>query len=729
MSSPSTSKNNGQSQKSLITYGRHSNRRQGNDLHRTDFANATMSTELSKVTRNKGSVVGTISPSSDGSINRKSLHLSGPDGQPISSQGQKRGSAGTSRIRKRRYSLVSVDEDTNGLAQSRSSPRPSTKNKNQSQGQKPDIISFGRSEIGPVASATVQMERDHSTGPPKFETSSKPDKMLRISDGIDTALGSIVGVTSGQNFGDARVAKSKRRPRLIDALVAQRDQSPEPNPLEPHALPAAAQTPRNPLGEFRTPIAQRSVGRDARSRRAHSGEALKGRKIKFTYSHSRSLFAESQAQGDGTMDDATDFGIDPFSADSMLAESPKIPGPGPFAFSSDDEDGEGATSSIKIKSVHELRRAGANNRFSDEMEDLLSRIGVPQSSPSSMRRNALLELATKLNLDTFFGQFRDHGTRDKVAFRISEEKDPISGFALSAALVIFLSAGSAPSLLRQLADQKFESMIRRLFDQSEDIDDIASRRSANAPRGTKVAVHNIKDVLLRMKIWHGFEPIKMSPCLISLQLLDIFSRHAKTEDLEHVADQLEADMFGLAQKYTDPSIGADADYALILSILEAQSSVTTGAEKQARHIRQRSEVVAGLLQNTLRRWPAKRSNLDSTALKLAINTTNTANGASAFNDGEVLISLARSINAGFSSVQQTIRTRQLEDEFYDGLLLVLGVFINILEHCPSARSSVDTTSLGTLVKLYLGSRQAVGEVVNLVRLLDLFCVVADRNAG
>ena len=47
---------------------------------------------------------------------------------------------------------------------------------------------------------------------------------------------------------------------------------------------------------------------------------------------------------------------------------------------------------------------------------------------------------------------------------------------------------------------------------------------------------------------------------------------------------------------------------------------------------------------------------------------------------------------------------------YDGLLLLLGVMINILEHCTSARLALDDLSLKKLANLYINNRKAVGDV-------------------
>ena len=67
-------------------------------------------------------------------------------------------------------------------------------------------------------------------------------------------------------------------------------------------------------------------------------------------------------------------------------------------------------------------------------------IGEPERIPSSLRMNALLELSQKLQRTDFASQFRDHAARDKIARNIGEERDIISGFAITASLIFFLSS-------------------------------------------------------------------------------------------------------------------------------------------------------------------------------------------------------------------------------------------------------------------------------------------------
>lgn len=523
---------------------------------------------------------------------------------------------------------------------------------------------------------------------------------------------------------DRVISTKSRRPRLIDTLAAQRADSPDPDldpasGLEPNKDRNGdrdgwdlSRTPSF-ANELRTPASQQSVsivGRDARSRPTDRlGDSSKGRKIKFTYSQARSIRNEPQkpdelATGDPSMEDES------FLSQSLLPDPIGMSGPAAFAFTDDDDAEDAAHSKAGIKSVHELRRAGANHRFSDEMDDLLTRIGSPSHVASTMRRNSLLDLAQRLRHESFASQFRDHAYRDDVARDIGMEEDIISGFALAAVLVIFLSSGPAPHLLRQLADDGVGKLLARLIRVQEDISDLASQKKTNMPRTSRTSLNNVKNHLLQMRIWHGHDPVSLSPRTVALQLLDIITRWADVRYLEGVMGELEQHLAEVADNYALEDAKVDTDFALIARVFEAQSSVSTVLDSEASRTTQHSFTVAKFLQGTLQRWPDDQGELESTILKLAINTTNTAGGAAAFDDRRLLSSLASSICNGFNLVQEAVSSRSFQDGIYDELLLILGVLINVVEHCSRARFSVDEVSLERLVALYLGNHKSMAEV-------------------
>lgn len=494
------------------------------------------------------------------------------------------------------------------------------------------------------------------------------------------------------------------RRRLIDTLVAQRADSPgsdqgsdtESTSDIDSSTSNARTTHATGESAYNSPSSKIRLGA-ARTPDRRSGPA-KSRKIKLTYSSSRSFLSNPQIQNDAAMFDDGGSAL-PASGEADPFAAPLSPPAADYDFE-DDSDGP----KVGIQSVHELRRAGANNRFSDEMDDLLSRIGKPSATPSSLRRNALCELANKLQRKDFAGQFRDHAARDNVVKAIGSEEDMISGFALAAALVTFLSFSPAPHLLRQLTAEKIGQLLNRLFREERDVLQISAQKQMDLSRITKSSLENLKMSMLQMDIWHGQKPLSLTPRTLALQLLVILSRSADIQCLEHLTGDIERDIVMMAYTYSTQRPPRHIDYILIILALEAQSNLISLENERY------ATAIKGCLQATLDNWLLQDDILNNTTLKLAINITNSEIGASVFDDSSLLSKLVASISEGLFQIQSTLQKGSFQNKLYDELLLILGILINVLEHCPPARTSVAGGSLDTAATLWLGNMSFVNDV-------------------
>ncbi|KAF4333612.1 wings apart [Fusarium beomiforme] len=526
----------------------------------------------------------------------------------------------------------------------------------------------------PVAGASDGKDRKAPAPPLQSPVSKKSPKhsniqsrpLPRSKSDIPTTKSSLSAAqpTTKDRDDDAERPK-KRRPRLIDALAAQRAESLDSEDSDPEVAKPKAPSPLNSGTDsgVATPSQQSQNNSQNHSQdstiwpRSRSAVALKGRRVKYTYGQSRSILSESSSKLTEPSQEK------PMTVeeelDALLATPPEPVNADPFAMDDDsDLDGDG-NNRPAIKSVHELRRAGANNRFADEMEDLLARIGTPGSSPSSLRRGALLELSQKLQSKDFISQFRDHATRDKVAANIGQEQDIICGFALSAVLVTFLHFSPAAHLLQQLVNDGLGQMLSVLLSSPEDIDELASGKLKLA-KTTRKSLSEIKATLKKMNIWHGRRPENLSPQTLALQLLNV-------------------------------------------------SGLAMNDENEVSWIAQQSHQVARILENSLQQWPEKLGDVEAAILKLSINMSNTTHGAAAFSDKLLLSGLSKSILSGFKSALDAISNQRLKEETYDGLLLVLGMTINILEHCAPARENITGEQLDGLVTVYLQNQALMVE--------------------
>ncbi|RCI13489.1 hypothetical protein L249_5523, partial [Ophiocordyceps polyrhachis-furcata BCC 54312] len=487
-----------------------------------------------------------------------------------------------------------------------------------------------------------------------------------------------------------------RRRRLIDALTT-------PECTRANEIGRSAYNESPEASEREADSAERiHAVPDARSGTGNRRSTPISRKVRLTYSQSRTS-GESQALEASSPLPAVSMD-DSVLPDTQMRSSPIKDQDTYNIF--DDPDPQPA-----IRSVHELRRSGAINRHADEMDDLLIRVGKPGTGSLATRRTALCELAQRLPRDGFAEQFRDHNCRDKVAIDIGEEDDVVCGFALAAALVIFLKSNSAPHLVRQLTRQGLGRFLGRLLRVDDDIDLYTARRHTKLSRMLAASLHEVKHILVEMSIWHGHAPLQLSPRTLSLRLLETISRCSEGQLLQQVANDLGRDLAIVAAGMRTSEI---LDYALTVFALEVLSGsgismVSDKAEFSKLHL---PRSIFSFLRAALRNWPSERHELGSAVMKLAINTTNTEDGAAAFKVADLSL-LADRIGRGFDNVKQAIDCGVLENSVYDDLLLMLGVMINVMEHSHRARTSVDKTALDKIAKLWEDNQPTISEA-NLV---------------
>jgi Wings apart-like protein regulation of heterochromatin len=96
-----------------------------------------------------------------------------------------------------------------------------------------------------------------------------------------------------------------------------------------------------------------------------------------------------------------------------------------FEMSDDDDDG------VHLKSIHELRQAGAVNRFDRDLDSLLEDIA---SETKSLRISGLMQLVRKLKEQAFKRHVLDHGKVGKLTSLIGANIDIISASIILLAL-------------------------------------------------------------------------------------------------------------------------------------------------------------------------------------------------------------------------------------------------------------------------------------------------------
>lgn len=440
---------------------------------------------------------------------------------------------------------------------------------------------------------------------------------------------------------------------------------------------------------------------------------------KFTYSRQRSMLTEK----DIMKELAFDIPLPP----SQTPKNGKAGRGGPSTltplkgYADDDDDAE---STPGIRSVHELRQAGANNRFLDEVEDLLDRIGTPSAAPSSMRRAGLLDLASKMQNKDFERKFRAHGVEQRLFLHLDQETDPIAGFVMVSVLITLLVDATIPHLVAQLRNHGIAKLLIRLLDIKTGIVPLSNERKTNMSKITRSSISKLQAFLLTLSVWEELQPETTTPRVAALKCLELMIRQTREagDAGNIISKELTSTLFSILKSADEddawdlPAGRQAIDFSLALSALESHSITARSTYDESTWVSEYLPVIADTLQTGLSRPADSFGMLQVLILRLTLNVTNNSPKASNIFARESLMAvMGHVVVTKFTKISRFLT----EEEFsvtMDHLILVLGVMINFAEWSSQARASLQALEgkpndpLGGMVQLFLDNQSRTSEV-------------------
>lgn len=473
--------------------------------------------------------------------------------------------------------------------------------------------------------------------------------------------------------------------------------------------------------------------------------------VKFTYNLERTMLAEEPVDLGGPQ------GSDLSLLESLLPE----PEAKPAAFDFDDD--MGGPSQGAIQSIHELRQAGANSRYADELVDIMDRVGAPScNKPSSARRSALLEMVQKLQEKSFLRHFRDQGAEMQLFHAVGTESDVVAGYAIVCIVVTLLASGSASHrLLREFRQQKIKDLFLTLLSVDSDIVVFSKDRKANVSSHMRQQLVSLKETIKKLSIWKPAPapPTQLSPRTISLKALHMFAQQLQAasggvsgldEDDGALSTILTKELFGVISAaqpspYDDdgstPSppllssgLSSDAesvDLYLALALLEMHSVSAMQSDISAEWTRHYLPIIANALEESLERHQKQShrlNDLELLVLKLALNTANNnPDAARYYVDKGLLRQLAELSSVALAAVVRSAKTgEEFASDALNELLLMLGVMINFSENDVAAGETLaqggGLAVFDRLGKAFLDGRAVAAEVRDFVVPLGLLLV-------
>jgi hypothetical protein len=400
-----------------------------------------------------------------------------------------------------------------------------------------------------------------------------------------------------------------------------------------------------------------------------------------------------------------------------------IPNLKPLAsFHEEDEDGESAVTAIR--SIHELRQAGAVNRFLDEIQDFLERIGSPNSTQLSMRRSGLLHLGSKMNDRSFARQFRANGIEQRLFVHLGQENDIISGFIMVSLLIAVLMDGSMPHFVAHLRRQGVTRLLIRLLECKSSIVVVSKERNSNMSKVGQSLLLEHHDKFLQMPVWEELQPQVISPRTMALKCLEMMVRQTREAGIsgDIFSKELTTNLFSVLKSasvessWDLPRGQCAIDFSLALSALESHSLIARTVHDETIWINEYLPIIADALEVALARPVETFGVLQVLILRLTLNVTNNNPRASTvFARSTLMAAMGQALVAKFKQISRFLTEDDLSVAVIQ-LILVLGVMINFAEWSSTARESLQSLEgksedpLDAMVQTFIENQERASEV-------------------
>ncbi|MCJ1449354.1 MAG: hypothetical protein MMC23_009874 [Stictis urceolatum] len=377
-----------------------------------------------------------------------------------------------------------------------------------------------------------------------------------------------------------------------------------------------------------------------------------------------------------------------------------------------------------VQTIHELRQAGGNARFSGQIEVILEDVA---SNKLSLKRSGLLDLEAKLQEANFRSYFVSNGLVGQLSIQSLQTTDVLTKTLLSIALLQLLFHDNSAQTLASLRERPVLMCFRDLVEDDNDVEALSRTRGFNVAKAMQKDIRKSCKNLLRLPIWRCGTPVRVTPRTVSIQCLEYLVRN--TREAGATQEILEQDMIdrliGILSISTNDNVRAKSlqntiDIQNVLSILESSTLYAQEPDATTEELWSNQSIreVARLL-NFIEQWHLEDADrIWNLALRLALNlTTRSPSACRIFASNGVVEPVMVLINTSFAQADSDSSEGQQEATIAN-LILSLGLLIHLAEvdaanrKLFTVRQGHSATPLGSLLKLFKPRWQRAFEVVS-----------------
>jgi len=361
---------------------------------------------------------------------------------------------------------------------------------------------------------------------------------------------------------------------------------------------------------------------------------------------------------------------------------------------------------------HELKSRGRNYVFEQEAQTMID--DISSTTTNSIRRNAMIELCTKMANETFCSQLLDTPLAHQLFENISAGGEIIFEFTIAVATVFIVRINPTYTVLDQLHETGIMAHLVKLVGNDTEVQKIAKDRKTNLSKIAKESVLTFRTLVQQSGIWSSIIPSKITPQLVALkaiELLVIGLRKAGNAGV--LLDQITVwQLVEIASNSNDRlsiNEGAPEDDAIMAMVLSILESVSATRQKQVMWPTAVLGRIAGFMPRFFHPEAASSTML---SVKLCMNLTNNRPKAcQPFSARKfvqpLMLSIVerfRCLNAGLAPEKRT--------EVLESLILSLGATINLAEFSDQMRANADDGEqmVATLVGIFLEGSERASQV-------------------
>lgn len=366
---------------------------------------------------------------------------------------------------------------------------------------------------------------------------------------------------------------------------------------------------------------------------------------------------------------------------------------------------------FRLKSIHELKQAGSNNRLEKEVEDLMVDIN-PTSSTKALRIQAFMQIMRKMSQEGFASFLLGHAV-DRLSAWSSSMKDKTSKLLLGMILwrLIHCSAIAPPSLKQIIQCVVANSSSLPPLDT---IAQIAKSRTENLSKSAIRGLVDFEQTILLEGMLPAYEGEGVIPAAITLGVLnDSIRKMVDAGTIIPLPQSSYTQIVALLQQVSQPSADQVVKHAFVTKLALSLLQICAGPLEQDLGLSQSEYRGLGdTLGDVIHRSLDSHEDLVQSILHFSITLCNDRpNICEAMCTSALSTSLMAIIESRFTTLVNAAHdSQEVQPTMLDSIILSLACLLNLTEHADEVRrdfaiskvtSDKTGTNLSLLVHIYI----------------------------